>query len=97
MGYPHDFKRLALIDLPPEKRHEQFKRVSLERSAKGGNIEILYGDMTELADVPENSADLVWAGQVIEHVTIEAGQRMCKNVLRVLRQGGSFVSMLRMV
>jgi SAM-dependent methyltransferase len=90
MGYPYDFKQLVLIDLPPEKRHQQFKRVSLEHTRKGGEIQILYGDMTELAGVEDNSVDLVWAGQVIEHVPIEAGQRMCKNVLRVLREGGSF-------
>lgn len=90
MGYPHEFKQLVLVDLPPEKRHQQFQRVSLERTRKGDEIQILYGDMTELVGLEDSSVDLVWAGQVIEHVPIEAGQRMCKNVLRVLREGGSF-------
>jgi predicted SAM-dependent methyltransferase len=90
MGYPHDFKKLVLIDLPAEQRHQDFRRVSLERTRSGGEVEILYGDMTELAEVDDSSVDLVWAGQVIEHVPIEAGERMCQHVFRVLGKGGSF-------
>jgi predicted SAM-dependent methyltransferase len=90
MGYPHKFNKLVLIDLPTEKRHQEFRRASLECTSEAGQIEILYGDMTELAGVEDNSVDFVWAGQVIEHVSREAGERMCHHVFRVLRKGGSF-------
>ncbi|MBW0000470.1 MAG: class I SAM-dependent methyltransferase [Verrucomicrobia bacterium] len=90
MGYPHPFKKLVLIDLPPERRHQEFRRVELERHSRGGEISILYADMSELSGIDDGSVDLVWAGQVIEHLSPETGRRMSQHVFRVLRRGGSF-------
>jgi SAM-dependent methyltransferase len=90
MGYLHRFSRLVLVDLPPEERHDMFKEVSLERTEAGGEIVLRYGDMTELANFDDDSFDLVWSGQSIEHVSRLDGEKMCKQAFRVLRRGGSF-------
>lgn len=90
MGYPHQFMKLYLIDLPPENRHEMYKEVVIDPNCDGGEVVIKYGDMTELHDFAEESVDFVWSGQSIEHVTPEAGERMCKAVFRVLKKGGAF-------
>ena len=63
MGYPHRFKKLYLIDLPPEARHDMYKEVLINPNYEGGKVVIRYGDMTELEDFPDESADFVWSGQ----------------------------------
>ena len=90
MGYRHKFKRLYLIDLPPEARCDMYKEVMIDPSADGGEVVIKYSDMTHLSEFEDESVDLVWSGQSIEHVPREAGQRMCEAAYRVLKQGGSF-------
>lgn len=90
MGYPHQFKKLYLIDLPPENRHEMYKEIVIDPNCDGGEVVIRYGDMTELHDFADESVDFVWSGQSIEHVSPEAGERMCKAAFRVLKKGGAF-------
>lgn len=90
MGYPHQFKKLYLIDLPPEERHEMYKEIIIDPNCDGGEVVIRYGDMTELQDFADESVDFVWSGQSIEHVPPEAGKRMCEAVFRVLKKGGAF-------
>ena len=90
MGYPHRFKKLYLIDLPPEARHEMYKKIGIDPDCDFGEVEVKYGDMTELSNFPDESVDFVWSGQSIEHVTLEAGERMCRAAFRVLKKGGAF-------
>lgn len=91
MGYPHAFKKLYLIDLPPEDRCDMYKEVSIDSNHSGtGEIVIKYGDMTELDAFSDESVDFVWSGQSIEHIPFDAGLRMCKAVYRVLKKGGAF-------
>ncbi|WP_233224469.1 glycosyltransferase [Thiomonas sp. X19] len=89
MGYPHPFDKLILIDLPPEQR-DFYREVVVDTDGNGGEIVIQYSDMTELDDFPDESVDLIWSGQSIEHVSPEAGRRMCKSAFRVLRKDGAF-------
>jgi predicted SAM-dependent methyltransferase len=90
MGYPHSYKKLFLIDYPEDRRHESFKDVSLERMADGGEIILRYADMTDLSAFNDETVDFVWSGQSIEHVTQSNGIRMCAEVFRILKPGGSF-------
>jgi predicted SAM-dependent methyltransferase len=90
MGYPHRFKKLYVIDLPPEARHDLYKEITIDLHCDDGEVFIQYGDMTELDDFPDESVDLVWSGQSIEHISREAGERMCQAAFRVLKRGGAF-------
>jgi predicted SAM-dependent methyltransferase len=88
MGYAHAFEKLILIDLPTEDRHQDFQ-VELDEH-NNGKIILRYDDMTKLKGIEDNSIDLVWSGQSIEHITKEQGKKMCEEVLRVLKKGGRF-------
>lgn len=90
MGYPHSFNKLYLIDYPEDRRHESFRDVSLERTVDGGEIILRFADMTDLAGFGDETVDLVWSGQSIEHVSPNHGVRMCAEAYRVLKPGGSF-------
>lgn len=90
MGYPHKFKKLYLIDLPPENRCDMYKEIVIDPNCDGGEVAIKYGDMTELGDFPDESVDFVWSGQSIEHVSQEDGEKMCRAAFRVLKPGGAF-------
>ncbi len=91
MGYPHPFSKMTMVDLPPEHRHEMYASIQVsEHSPTGGLVEILYSDMTSLPMIGNESVDLVWSGQSIEHVPEPAGRRMCAEAYRVLRPGGAF-------
>ncbi len=90
MGYPHRFKKLYLIGLPPDARSDMYKEIVIDPNCDGGEVVIKYGDMTELYDFPDESVDFVWSGQSIEHVPLEAGIKMCRSVFRVLKKGGAF-------
>lgn len=90
MGYPHRFSSLAMLDLPPEERAEEYSRIVLEAPEAGGQVSIVYGDMTQPDMIPDESMDLAWSGQSIEHVPVDAARKMCRSVFRVLRPGGWF-------
>ena len=90
MGYSHKFKKLYLIDLPPEERCDMYKEIVVDPDCDGGEVVIKYGDMTELDTFPDESVDFVWSGQSIEHVPLESGRRMCEAAYRVLKPGGFF-------
>jgi SAM-dependent methyltransferase len=91
MGYPHPFTEVIVVDLPPEDRHEEFAgRVVRAKATPLGPVDILYADMAELSGIGDNTVDLVWSGQSIEHVTLEHGRRVFAEVLRVLRPDGWF-------
>jgi predicted SAM-dependent methyltransferase len=92
LGYPYPFRKLTIVDLPADNRDEQYKQIVLpqEIADAGGEISIKYGSMIDLAGFEDNSVDLVWSGQSIEHISLAEGRAMCRNVLRILRKGGSF-------
>ena len=90
MGYPYHFKKLTLIDLPPEQRHDYYKDVEIDSNCLLGPVVVRYTDMTTLEGIDDDSIDFVWSGQSIEHVPLEAGERMCREAFRVLKKGGAF-------
>ena len=90
MGYTHNFKKLTLVDLPPDERHDYYKDVAIDDECPYGEVVIRYTDMTTLEGVEDESVDFVWSGQSIEHVPVEAGARMCREAFRVLKKGGTF-------
>jgi FkbM family methyltransferase len=90
MGYSHHFKKLILIDLPPDQRCDYYKDVVIDDDCPFGPVVVRYTDMTTLEGISDGSIDLVWSGESIEHVPLEAGERMCHEAFRVLRKGGVF-------
>ena len=91
MGYPHKFDEIIVVDLPPDDRDPMYKDLDLKpKVTPSGKISVHFGDMTDLSFLPDNSIDLVWSGESIEHVDEDAGRRMVKEAFRVLRPGGSF-------
>jgi SAM-dependent methyltransferase len=90
-GYPHAFKRLIVTDLPAEDRVGELRSVDLkDRWRKDGRVEVLITRMSDLSPVPGGSVDLVWAGQVVEHMPEEELARALLEVERVLKPGGFF-------
>lgn len=91
MGYSHLFSRITIIDLPPEERHEMYRDIVLQPSEDNrGEIRIHFGTMCDLTIFDNQSVDLVWSGQSIEHITEADAHLLCKEVMRVLKPGGYF-------
>jgi len=90
-GYPHRFQEMVVVDLPPEDRHDAFAgRIVHDRDSASGPVRVAYTSMTDLAMFESASFDLVWSGQSVEHISVEAARQMFAEVLRVLRPGGWF-------
>lgn len=90
LGYTYPFEQLVMVDLPPEARHEMYKNIKVTAPHTGGEVVIHYSDMTRLEAFGDASFDLVWSGQSIEHVDLDAGERMCREAMRVPKPGGWF-------
>ena len=92
MGYPYRFKKLTIVDLPNSERHKIYQKDSQVRqvSTYMGPVEYFYQSMTNLQPIMDDSVDLVYSGQSIEHVTVEDAQLVYKEVMRVLKPGGYF-------
>lgn len=93
MGYPYRFERLTIVDLPSEERHELY-RTEDDRSGtvetEMGPVDYLLQSMTSLRPIPDESVDLVYSGQSIEHVTRGEAAEVYREVIRVLKPGGVF-------
>ena|SRR5438477_5183110 len=91
MGYPHDFDKLIVVDLPPDNRHAIYRDLILsDVQTPQGPISTLLTNMTDLGAIPSASVDLVWSGQSIEHVTPAEAEQVYREVLRILKPGGHF-------
>ena len=63
----------------------------VEHARKKG-LAVTYGDATEyLCKEPENSYDGIFAGQLVEHLTVQQLQTLCTESYRVLRSGGRLI------
>ena len=89
LGYPYDFEELVIVDLPPDDRHDLYKS---DRFAGGdtdrGRVRYEYRSMVDLSFADEESVDLVYSGQSIEHVPESAGDDVLAGAFRALRPGG---------
>jgi len=90
LGYPYPFDQLTVIDLHPDERHALYKAdLNPERvDTKLGPVRYRYHSMTDLSSFADESVDLVYSGQSIEHVTPEDGKVVLAEVARILRPGG---------
>ncbi|MDE3205318.1 MAG: class I SAM-dependent methyltransferase [Acidobacteriota bacterium] len=91
MGYPYRFDSLTIIDLPSEDRHEIYRQDATTSESVDtplGPVTYRYHSMTDLSGIPDDSVDLVYSGQSIEHVPPEAGRHVLAEVARILRPGG---------
>lgn len=89
LGYPYDFDELVVVDLPPDDRHPLYRS---ERFGPGdserGKVRYEYRSMADLSFAEDNSVDLVYSGQSIEHVTPQDAEIVLAESLRILRPGG---------
>lgn len=92
MGYPYPFRQLTIVDLPVDKRHRLYQNNQevQEIQTHMGKVDYLYQSMTDLRPIPDETVDLVYSGQSIEHVTREDAAKTYAEVLRVLKPGGYF-------
>jgi ubiquinone/menaquinone biosynthesis C-methylase UbiE len=90
-GYPHRFSRLIITDIPQDDRIAELKSVDLnERWGKDPRVKVMLTRMSDLSEVDDASIDMVWAGQVVEHMAEEEYVRVLSEVFRVLKVGGLF-------
>jgi SAM-dependent methyltransferase len=91
MGYPHEFEKLIVVDLPPDARHDMYRDLMLsDVRTPQGPIYTLLTTMTNLSAIPAGSVGLVWSGQSIEHINEEEAREVYAEVLRILKPGGHF-------
>lgn len=92
MGYPYQFKRLTIVDLPGGDRHELYGYMSSSETvgSRCGPVQYRYHSMVDLSPYPDASFDLVFSGQTIEHITEDEAKKMLAEVRRVLVPGGWF-------
>ncbi|MGH9042434.1 MAG: class I SAM-dependent methyltransferase [Acidimicrobiia bacterium] len=90
-GYPYHFEELIIVELPAEERHEHYQNVieNTRIDTHLGPVTFRYHSMTDLGGIPDDSIDLVYSGQSIEHVTEADGDKVLAEVRRVLRPGGA--------
>ncbi|MBV9661968.1 MAG: methyltransferase domain-containing protein [Acidimicrobiales bacterium] len=89
LGYPYRFESLVIVDLPPDDRHslyygDRYDEVDTER----GPVSYRYHSMVDLSAFTDQSVDLVYSGQSLEHVTPDEGAVVAKEAWRILRPGG---------
>jgi len=90
-GYPHRARRLIIVDLPLDTRMiipRDFREETIVRDE--GAIEYIHSSMTDLSAIEDGIADLVFAGESIEHVTQEEAVGAIAEARRVLKPGGYF-------
>jgi len=93
MGYPYIPERVYVVDLPSEQRmFQDLNSPNLDRFVNSKSIEIIYRytSMTDLSCFSDDSIDLVWSGQSIEHVTPTQAEIVFKQIYRILKLGGYF-------
>lgn len=93
MEYPHAWKRLVVVDLPPAERFDEWRKPA-ERGrveTPKGPVEYVYGSAADPGVLAEASfADLVWSGNMIEHVSEAEGDGLIRLAFRALKPGGWF-------
>jgi len=90
LGYPYPFEQLTIVDLPSDDRHALYRsddRRSTVQSDRGP-VSYRYHSMTDLSGFEDESIDLVYSGQSIEHVSEADGASVLAQVRRILRPGG---------
>ena len=86
MGYPYHFESLTIVDLPGDERHPLYRSPehSIVRS-RLGPVTYRYHSMSDLSSYAEESFDLVYSGQSIEHVPERDADHVIREIRRLLR------------
>jgi len=89
LGYPYSFDELVIVDLPPDDRHPLYRseRFLVQETGRG-RVTYEYRSMVDLSFLEDDSVDLVYSGQSIEHVSEAEGDEVLRHVHRILRPGG---------
>ena len=92
LGYPYDFDELVVVDLPGDDRHDLYKSQGVwgDTLTPKGLVRYEYRSMTDLSFADDDSTDLVYSGQSIEHVSRDDARKVVEEAHRILRPGGSF-------
>lgn len=93
MGYPYHFDRLTIVEANESHRHEIYESVGYgltEVKIEQGIVDYVYGSMADLSAIPSSSVDMVFAGETIEHVSLDDCKKTLQEVRRVLRPNGEF-------
>ncbi|MFN4258880.1 MAG: methyltransferase domain-containing protein [Gemmataceae bacterium] len=94
MGYPYRFHNLSIVELPRQQRHEMYAEHCDEYhetvSTPLGPVRYVYTSMTDLSMFADESVDLVYSGQSIEHVTPDEARQVCAEARRIVKPGGYF-------
>lgn len=92
LGYPYRADRVTIVDLPPDDRYESYRSDEVTETVDSpiGPIGYVYRSMTDLSCFEDESFDLVYSGQSIEHVHPHEGKAVIEEVRRVLAPGGVF-------
>jgi SAM-dependent methyltransferase len=96
MRYPHAPREITIVDLPPDTRLGADGYADLHRESDQWltfgetRVRYLHQSMTDLTGIDDDSVDLVWAGQSIEHISEAEARQTLSEVKRVLKRGGSF-------
>ena len=90
MGYPYEFEKLTIVELPPEDRHELYRYAEVVDKVDTplGPVEHVFQSMTDLSCFDDATFDLVVSGQSIEHITFDEADLALKQSFRVLEPGG---------
>ncbi len=83
LGYPYRFERLVVVDLPVEERDEIYQGGSAGAGVESelGPVEFAFHSMVDLSQYPDESFDMVYSGQSIEHVTEADGDTVVQEAL----------------
>lgn len=93
MNYPHHPEKIMIVDLPPQQRMEKGKGAESKRTyvtENGTQIQYFYQSMVDLSSFADQSVDLVWSGQSIEHISETEGDHVCQEMHRILKPNGFF-------
>ncbi len=90
MGYPYPFDELVIVDLPADDRHPIYQAMGNEQEVATplGPVRYHYHSMIDLSAFADDTFDLVYSGQSIEHVTESDCDKVLAEVGRILRPGG---------
>ena len=89
LGYPYDFERLTIVDLPSDLRHPSYQSDEhVEVVTPRGPVAYDYRSMTDLDHYGDAMFEGVYMGQSIEHITTDEARHVLGEIRRVLEPGG---------
>jgi len=94
MGYKYPFESITILEPPMAQRHAIYKNLApgepVEHMSHLGRIKYIYQNMADLSPIADDSVDLVYSGQSVEHVTQDDLEKVFQEVHRVLKPDGLF-------